>query len=149
MWWLYTQISARLNTWTHTQYTKFMCKLKDTLHLHKHTHTQTHTHAESWMDLQGTCSVTWTSLHQQRESFAPSGLFEVISGSVIKRRYQQTHLPSATTLWQPWGYLLCVYVSLYPTERLSTPVVRHYLCASEQEIFERQCVSSNLCKQRL
>ncbi len=96
-----------------------------------HTHTRTHSssHAESWIVLQGTCSVTWTSLHQQRESFALSGLFEVISSSVIKRRNGQMHLPSTTTLWQPWGYLLSV-MCLWD-RHTSTPVICHHLRASE------------------
>lgn len=94
-----------MRVWTreHTQNTQFVCNLKDT-----NTRTRTHSRAESRMALQGTGSATRTSLHQRGESFAASGSFEVISGSVIKRRYGQMHLPFETTPRQPWGYLPCV-----------------------------------------
>lgn len=117
------------------------------------THTHTHSHAESWIALQGTCSVTWTSLHQQRESFALSGLFEVIRGSVIKRRYGQMHLPSATTLWQPWGYLLGVMglCNRHAGTHKHTCDLPPFMCKWTRVcvLFERQHVSSNLCKEHL
>lgn len=63
--------------------------------------THTHMRSKSQTALQGTCSVTSTSLHQQMESFAPSGLFEVISGYVIKRRCGHMRFPPYTALWHP------------------------------------------------
>lgn len=87
---LATQISARVH-----MHPQWINTVKDIALAH------THMRSKSQTALQGTCSVTSTSLHQQMESFAPSGLFEVISGSVIKRRCGHVRFPPYTALWHP------------------------------------------------
>lgn len=110
---------------------------------------------ESWIVLQGTCSVTWTSLHQQRGGFALSGSFEVISGSVFKKRYGHTHLPSVTTLWQPRGHRLCacVCVCVYVWRgcnlcELHTLAVHNYICPSGHVYIRKTVCEWFLSKQK-